>query len=201
MLLACWRPYPRPFPPSSYNPDNWLQHVGDFGGVTGSGANTYHVVSSDQSGVSSAGYSGGGTGSISGGADVVPGDTSSTLVIGATGQAVASAIEKGGDKDYFKVYFVSGDTYEISVQGSANHGYPALADSFFRIRDTQNHVLASPADHVGGDQLDFVAPYTGWYYVSVGAGGPNFTTLAGALQSRRCLGKCACRKSRTGGSR
>jgi Ca2+-binding RTX toxin-like protein len=133
----------------------------------------------DQSGATQGGYSGGGAGTVSGGSDVIPGDISSTFVIGANGQPLTSAIETAGDKDYVKVYFVQGDTYRVSMQGDANHGFAPLLDSFFRIRDGQNNVILSPVDAAGGDQLDYTAQYTGWHYISIGAGGSNFTILTG----------------------
>ncbi len=133
----------------------------------------------DQSGAGSGGYSGGGTGTATNGSDTIPGDINSTFVVGTSGQALTSAIETAGDKDYVKVYLVQGDTYHIAMQGAANHGYAALQDSFFRVRDGQDHILASPTDQVGGDQLDFTATYTGIHFISIGAGGTNFATLTG----------------------
>jgi Ca2+-binding RTX toxin-like protein len=162
---------------SVYDPNDWLKYIDDFESTSGPG--TYNVATSDQSGITSGGYSNGGTGTVTNGPDIIPGDTSSTFVIGATGQAVSSAIETAGDRDYFKAYFVQGDTYRIDITGFANHGYSALANSFFRVRDAQNAIKQSPADQVGGDQLDFVAPYTGWHFISVGAGGPNSANLIG----------------------
>lgn len=150
------------------------QLVGILNPTTGSPGAT-----GDQSGATNGGYSGGGTGTATSGADVIPGDVTSTFVVGITGQALTSAIETAGDKDYVKVYLVQGDTYRISMQGAANHGYAALQDSFFRVRDGQDHVLASPTDQPGGDQLDYTAGYTGWHYISIGAGGASFATLTG----------------------
>ncbi|MCK1706009.1 VCBS repeat-containing protein [Bradyrhizobium sp. 146] len=124
-------------------------------------------------------YSRGGTGTASNGPDTIAGDVSSTLVVGTSGQALTSAIENAGDKDYVKVYLVQGAIYRIAMVGAANHGYAALQDSFFRVRDGQNNALASPTDQAGGDQLDYTAGYTGWHYISVGAGGVNFATLTG----------------------
>jgi Ca2+-binding RTX toxin-like protein len=133
----------------------------------------------DQSGAGNGGYSGGGTGTVLNGPDVIPGNVSSTFAIGTAGQALTSAIETAGDRDYVQVYLVQGDTYRITMQGAANHGYAALQDSFFRVRDGQDHILASPTDQAGSDQLDYVASYTGIHFISIGAGGSNFATLTG----------------------
>src|SRR5262249_42228956 len=164
---------------SSYNPDNYLRYVSDFVGTIGSGTAPYNVLSSDQSGVTSGGYTSGGTGPATAASDVNPGDTSSTIVSGATRQTLTTPIKTSSDKDYVKAYFVQGDTYSISIEGFANHGYAALSDSFFRVRDEQGSVLASPSDQAGGDHIDYVAPHTGWYFLSIGAGGPNYATLTG----------------------
>jgi hypothetical protein len=119
---------------------------------------------------------------------VVPGSSSNS------GIPFINQIETGGDKDYVRVYLNQGSTYQVYLQGLAHAGYAALADTFFRLRDGRDLSILQPAalpptnldshDQVVGNdaRLDFIAPYTGLYFVSIGAGGSNFETLTGGYK-------------------
>jgi Ca2+-binding RTX toxin-like protein len=119
---------------------------------------------------------------------VVPGSASSA------GISFKSAIETTEDTDYIRVYFVEGVTYRILVQGVTVGSYGALSDTFFRVRDGRDLSVLNPSalapsnlnahDQVVGNdaQLDFIASYTGWYFLSVGAGGNDWRTLVGGYE-------------------
>ncbi len=106
----------------------------------------------------------------------------------------SSTIGFAGDVDYIRVNLVQNATYRFLVEGVAANGMPALADTFFRIRDGRNSSITNPLplsptdrdthDQAAGTnaQVDFVAPYSGPYFVSVGAGGTNYTTLTGGYR-------------------
>ena len=131
----------------------------------------------------------------------VPGNTTTPItalvipgVTPTSGIPFSSAIEVAGDTDYVRVYMQQGSTYRILVTGVGVGSYSALSDTFFRIRDGRDTSILKPSplpptdqnsyDQAVGTnaQLDFVAPYTGLYFISVGAGGASYLTLTGGYR-------------------
>jgi Ca2+-binding RTX toxin-like protein/urease beta subunit len=83
----------------------------------------------------------------------------------------ADADDTYGDKDVFRVFLTSGQTYQFRMQGSSDNG-PALPQSIFTIRDGGNfdHLLATSS--IGSSVAqNYTANTTGYVYVRVGSGG------------------------------
>ena len=91
-----------------------------------------------------------------------------------------------GDKDWIEVELTAGVTYRVETNGQTFGAYQSLADTIFKVRDANGNLLlgfenAALYDHVGTayETRDFVASYTGTYFISIGAGSVNYQTLTG----------------------
>lgn len=108
--------------------------------------------------------------------DTVANDTSTTAVVEADGAVITSTIDGVGDKDFYKIELVAGQTYDIAVylKLGGPSGVP-LADAFVELYDADG-VLLTSADGGGPNTpqgldalLTFKAETSGVYYVNARA--------------------------------
>ncbi|MGA9581401.1 MAG: Calx-beta domain-containing protein [Allosphingosinicella sp.] len=102
-------------------------------------------------------------------ADDYAGSTATTGGVSVNSTRTGS-IETTTDTDWFRVTLVAGATYRFDLEGAAT-GRGTLADPFLRLRDSAGNSITSDDD--GGTGLNsrisnFVATYSGTYYLSVG---------------------------------
>jgi len=92
---------------------------------------------------------------------------SSTSSIITVGGSASNVLEVNGDHDWFRIELVAGQKVTISLDGIT------LEDSYLRIYDSGSALLAENDDISSGvlrdSRLVFTAPYTGTFYVDVGA--------------------------------
>ena len=100
-------------------------------------------------------------------------DESTTGTV-AAGDSATGNIETGGDRDWFTVELVAGQTYVVDVEGSETSA-GTLADPYLRgIYDSDGNFLSGTSnDDIGKSQLNsrvtFSPTASGTYYVAVGA--------------------------------
>ena len=100
-------------------------------------------------------------------------DESTTGAVAVDGSTTGN-LETGGDRDWFAVELVAGQTYVVDLEGSET-GRGTLADPYLRgIYDAGGNFLSGTSnDDVGKTQLNsrvtFTPTVTGTYYVAVGA--------------------------------
>ena len=98
--------------------------------------------------------------------DTVPGDTSSTVGF-SVGGPVSSTVDTGGDRDWFRISLVAGQTYTFTTGAT---GAGDIADTTMYLRDSAGVQLAFNDD--GGpsfySSITFTATYTGDFFLDVG---------------------------------
>lgn len=118
--------------------------------------------------------------------DAQPGDTSTTATLTVGGASVIATIDTIGDRDFFRIELVQGQSYEIGMymKTGGPTGVP-LADAYLELYDSSGHLLVSadgggPNTASGLDALlTYTADHTGTYYINarafdnVAQDGPN----------------------------
>ena len=104
--------------------------------------------------------------------DDFPADESTTGSVGV-GSSATGSIETGGDRDWFSVELVAGQTYVVDVEGSET-GDGTLGDPFLRgIYDADGNFLSGTSnddfDTSLNSRVRFTPTVNGTYYVAVGA--------------------------------
>ncbi len=113
--------------------------------------------------------------------DVVPGDTSSTVTL-ALGTATNGEIDTLGDRDWYRVSLVAGQTYTFTIDPTG--GALDVQDTYLRLRDSAGTQIAFNDDGGLGtySSLTFTATSTGTFFIDVGAFGDaetgTFSVLA-----------------------
>ncbi|HEV2043409.1 MAG TPA: M10 family metallopeptidase C-terminal domain-containing protein, partial [Sphingomicrobium sp.] len=96
----------------------------------------------------------------------IPGNSSTTSTI-IVGGSVTNTLEINGDHDWFRIELVAGQKLTISLDGITLH------DAYLRIYNAGDALLAENDDISPGVVLDsrlvFTAPYSGTFYIDVGA--------------------------------
>ncbi len=90
------------------------------------------------------------------------------------GGSVTGSLETAGDRDWFRIELVAGQTITIALNG---FGATPVSDVYLRLRDA-NGVLIAENDDGGPDYnslLSFVAASSGTYFLDVGAYRDNLT--------------------------
>jgi Ca2+-binding RTX toxin-like protein len=104
--------------------------------------------------------------------DAIPGDSSTTVAVPVDG-FVTGFIDPVGDKDWFALNVVAGETYLVSLRGLG----ASLFDPLLVLYDSTGAVVSSDDD--GGFEfnslLTFTASYTGVYYAEAGEPGHGIT--------------------------
>jgi serralysin len=100
-------------------------------------------------------------------ADLVPGDTSSTVTL-TLGTARSGEIDTLGDHDWYRVTLVAGQTYTFTIDPTG--ATTDIEDSFLRLRSSTGAVVASNDDGGLGtlSSLTFTATASGTFFVDVG---------------------------------
>jgi hypothetical protein len=101
------------------------------------------------------------------GADTVPDDDTTGASVDVGGSA-AGALEYVGDVDWYRTSLVSGEDYEIRIEG-ASLGGGTLADPVLTVYDINGNQVAFDDDGAGGldSALVFTPSYTGPYFLAV----------------------------------
>lgn len=94
-------------------------------------------------------------------ADDIASDTSTTAQLGISNPETGE-LERIGDSDWFALQLFSGTSYRFNQDGLT------LSDSYLQLLDSGGNTLAYNDDANGtlNSEIDFVAPYTGTYYLS-----------------------------------
>jgi len=120
--------------------------------------------------------------------DTIP-DNPSTTVTLLPGSAIASAIDRTGDRDFFRINLEAGQTYIFTV-----YLPPTLAglyDSMLRLYDASGNELRSnnDANTIWGlrySEITFTAPQSGTYFLAVEGWGYQTTGQYILHSSRPC---------------
>lgn len=95
--------------------------------------------------------------------------TAGSIVVGD--DAIIGELEEIGDRDWFSVTLVAGETYEIRT-APTNGGNDV--DTTLTLRDANGNVIAFNDDRIGTySEIRFTAPTSGTFYLDVGAWGDS----------------------------
>lgn len=99
----------------------------------------------------------------------VPGDATTTFEV-TVGGSVSNTLEVAGDRDWFQVDLVAGQSYQFNLDGDNTNG-TSLSDTYLRFYDTDGLTLIAENDDTNGlfSQLTVEATTTGTYYLSAAA--------------------------------
>jgi serralysin len=94
--------------------------------------------------------------------------TTSTAYSLSVGQSAQGVVSTGGDRDYYKVSLVAGQTYTFAEIGT---GVNALKDTYLNLRNAAGKVLAFNNDSGPGQSslLTYTVKTSGNYFIDVGA--------------------------------
>lgn len=111
-------------------------------------------------------------GNILGAVDSIPGDTSSTATV-SVGGYVTSAVDTGGDHDWFQVTLVAGQTYTFSTLFST-----ALSDTILTLRDASGTLIltnddANYATGIYQSEITWTATSSGTFFLDVAGYGTD----------------------------
>jgi hypothetical protein len=120
--------------------------------------------------------------------DTIPDNLSTTVTL-LPGSAIASAIDRNGDRDFFRINLEAGQTYIFTV-----YLRPTLAglyDSMLRLYDASGNELRSnnDANTIWGlrySEITFTAPQSGTYFLAVEGWGYQTTGQYILHSSRPC---------------
>ncbi len=110
--------------------------------------------------------------------DIVPGDTTSTVTVPVGGN-VQGSIDTAGDRDWYRVTLVAGQTYTFSTVLLGG----GLSDSVLRLRDSAGNLIAENDDAVAGSssylfsEITFTATSSGPFFLDVGGFGSGTGTF------------------------
>lgn len=99
-----------------------------------------------------------------------PGTTAATAQSLTLGQSVYGALETLGDRDWYEIDLLAGQTYVFRLLGA---GYDVLEDTELKLRD-QNGSIIARNDDTGGDftynsTITYTPGLSGTYYLDAGA--------------------------------
>ena len=84
----------------------------------------------------------------------------------SVGDTFSGSVGFNNDADWVRVSLVAGETYDISLQGSAS-GAGSLSDPYLNVYDGSGNLIAFNDDGGNGleSQLTFTASTSGTYYL------------------------------------